>query len=164
VKQASAPATDGFLAKFSTAAGAPAQPDAYDSQQDSAHCWENRLAVDPTKPFHYRVSTRCSSVCRDTSPRRVTLKYTPSSVPHTVSHKATYPSARVCAHMTYVDVLRTSLCSNAHTASSGLAAGTPVSYFVCSNAHTASSGLVAGTPVSYFGGNGFKFRFARWQT
>jgi hypothetical protein len=54
--QARAPATDGFLAKFSSVAGAPAESDAYDSQQDSANCWENRLAVDPTKPFHYRVS------------------------------------------------------------------------------------------------------------
>ncbi|XP_033610303.1 cyclic nucleotide-gated cation channel subunit A isoform X2 [Cryptotermes secundus] len=53
-KEARAPATDGFLAKFSSVAGAPVESDAYDSQQGSANRWETRLAVDPTKPFHYR--------------------------------------------------------------------------------------------------------------
>ncbi|XP_021934945.1 cyclic nucleotide-gated cation channel subunit A-like isoform X2 [Zootermopsis nevadensis] len=52
--KARAPATDGFLAKFSSVAGAPAESDAHGNQQDSANCWQNRLTVDPTKPFHYR--------------------------------------------------------------------------------------------------------------
>lgn len=109
VKQASAPATDGFLAKFSRVAGAPAQPDACDNQQDSTNCWENRLAVDPTQPFHYRVSTYCDSVCLNISSSRVTLKYIPSSESHTISHTFMYLCACVCAHNKYVDILYTAL-------------------------------------------------------
>ncbi|PSN45845.1 hypothetical protein C0J52_05518 [Blattella germanica] len=47
---------DGFLAKFSgsaASAGAPAST----STDSVVSCWQNRLVVDPTMPFHYRVST-----------------------------------------------------------------------------------------------------------
>ncbi|KAJ9582395.1 hypothetical protein L9F63_003248, partial [Diploptera punctata] len=53
--QTRAPAADGFLAKFSSVAGAPpSQNQHFDSGDPTSKCWQNRLVVDPTKPFHYR--------------------------------------------------------------------------------------------------------------
>nr|CAD7427966.1 unnamed protein product [Timema monikensis] len=40
---------DGFLAKFSTAGS-------MEGESEGSCCWGHRLAVDPTLPFHYRVS------------------------------------------------------------------------------------------------------------
>lgn len=144
VKQASAPATDGFLAKFSRVAGAPTQPDACDSQQDSTHCWENRLAVDPTHPFHYRVSTQCGSVCLNISSSRVTLKYIPSSESHTISHTHSCTCVLLSVHTSSMSTSFTLLyVLHAHNASSGPAAGTNLLY---SESHGVKFVLQGGKP------------------
>jgi hypothetical protein len=92
--KARAPATDGFLAKFSSVAGAPAESDISDKQQGLANCWQNCLTVDPTKPFHYRVSTGINTALLNFTYVRALDS---SSTPHATLYKAIY--TYVCEYL-----------------------------------------------------------------